>query len=144
MRDIRSDAGAIGVMQILPETGKRMAREISQPYFGRATLTDTASNIRLGTMYLRKMFDRFDENRVLATAAYNAGPLKVATWLPNAGQMDVRIWIENIPYNETRQYVRRVLTAISIFHWRLTGQTRRLSTDLSTIDSAAATVADLD
>ena len=144
MRDIRSDAGAIGVMQILPETGRRMAREIRHPYSGRATLTDTASNIRLGTMYLRKMFERFDEYRVLATAAYNVGPLQVAAWLPSAGQMDARIWIENIPYNETRQYVRRVMTAGTIFHWRLTGQTRRLSTELSLIDPSTDAVARTD
>ena len=58
--------------------------------------------------------------------------------------MDARIWIENIPYDETRRYVRRVMTAGTIFHWRLTGQTRRLSTELSTIDPPAAVVADLD
>jgi soluble lytic murein transglycosylase len=144
MRDIRSSAGAIGVMQILPETGRRMAREMKQPYSGRATLTDSASNIRLGTMYLRKMFDRFDENKILATAAYNTGPLNVEAWLPAANQMDARIWIENIPYNETRAYVRRVLTADAIFHWRLTGEVRRLSTELSTIDPALEAVADVD
>ncbi len=144
MRDIRSSAGAIGVMQILPETGRRMAREISHPYSGYTTLIDSASNIRLGTMYLRKMFDRFDENRVLATAAYNAGPLNVEAWLPDSNQIDARIWIENIPYNETRAYVRRVLAADAIFHWRLTGKVRRLSTELSTIDPAPETVADTD
>ena len=144
MRDIRSGAGAIGIMQILPETGRRMAREIRHPYSGLATLTDSASNIRLGTMYLRKMFDRFGENRVLATAAYNAGPLNVEAWRPVAEQLDARIWIENIPYNETRQYVRRVLTANTIFHWRLTGQVRRLSTELSAIDPPAEAVAGID
>ncbi len=87
------------------------------------------------------MLDRFAENRVLATAAYNAGPLSVEDWLPNAGQIDTRIWIENIPYDETRQYVRRVLTADTIFHWRLTGQVRRLSTRLSLIDPAEEKVA---
>ena len=144
MRDIRSGAGAVGVMQILPETGRRMAREMQYPYFGRDTLTDTASNIQLGTMYLRKMFDRFDENQVLATAAYNAGPLKVDAWRPDARQMDARIWIENIPYDETRAYVRRVLAAGTIFHWRLTGDVRRLSTDLLAIDPAADSVANID
>jgi soluble lytic murein transglycosylase len=58
--------------------------------------------------------------------------------------MDARIWIENIPYNETRAYVRRVLTADAIFHWRLTGEVRRLSTELSTIDPALEAVADVD
>ena len=86
-------------------------------------------------MYLRKMSDRFDENRVLATAAYNAGPLKVESWLPDADQLDARIWIENIPYNETRSYVRRVLTADAIFNWRLTGEVRQ---DLHDTDCAGA------
>lgn len=144
MRDVRSSAGAIGVMQILPETGRRIAREIRQPYAGRATLTDSASNIRLGTIYLRKMFDRFNENRVLATAAYNAGPLNVEAWLPSASQIDARIWIENIPYDETRAYVRQVLAADAIFHWRLTGHVRRLSSELSTIDAPAEAVAETD
>jgi len=144
MRDIRSSAGAIGIMQILPETGRRMAREIAHPYAGRATLTDSSSNIRLGTMYLQKMFKRFDDNRVLATAAYNAGPLKVDAWLPDTKRLDARIWIENIPYNETRSYVRRVLTADAIFHWRMTGQVRRISTLLTDIDPAAGQVASSD
>ena len=144
MRDIRSSAGAIGIMQILPETGRRIAREISQSYAGRATLTDPASNIRLGTMYLGKLSDRFDENRVLATAAYNAGPLNVEAWMPHATQLDARIWIENIPFEETRRYVRRVLTADAIFHWRLTGEVRRISTALSSIAPSTEIVAGSD
>ena len=77
-------------------------------------------------------------------AAYNAGPLSVEAWLPDANQLDARIWIENIPYNETRSYVRRVLTASAIFHWRLTGEVRRLSSELSTIDPPAESVAGLE
>jgi soluble lytic murein transglycosylase len=144
MRDIRSEAGAVGIMQILPGTGRRIAREVRYPYYGSATLTDKTANIRLGTLYLGKMLERFGENRVLATAAYNAGPLSVEEWLPDTGQIDARIWIENIPYDETRQYVRRVLTADTIFHWRLTGQVRRLSTRLSHIDPPDETVAGID
>ena len=133
MRDIRSSAGAIGVMQLMPETGRRTAREIQLPWSGLATLTDSSSNIRLGTHYLGKMFTRFSDNRILATAAYNAGPLRVEKWLPESGNLDARIWIENIPYNETRAYVRRVLTDDAIFHWRMTGQQRRLSSELPLI-----------
>lgn len=133
MRDIRSSAGAIGVMQLMPETGRRTAREIRLPWSGQATLTDSSSNIRLGTHYLSKMFTRFDENRVLATAAYNAGPLRVEAWLPETGSLDARIWIENIPFNETRGYVRRVLMDDAIFHWRMTGQQRRISSELPLI-----------
>jgi soluble lytic murein transglycosylase len=141
MRDIRSGAGAIGIMQVLPETGRRIAREVSQPYSGRATLTDSASNIRLGTLYLQKMFERFGDNPVLVSAAYNAGPERVVNWLPEAEQLDARVWIENIPYNETRAYVRRVLTADAIFHWRLTGEIKRLSDTLAAIAPVPGEVA---
>ena len=137
MRDVRSSAGAIGVMQLMPATGRQTAREIQYPYAGRTTLTNSASNIRLGTVYLGKMYDRFDENRVLATAAYNAGPHRVKSWLPESGYLDARIWIENIPFKETREYVRRVLTDEAIFHWRLTGQRRRISSELPRIDPDA-------
>ena len=130
MRDVRSSAGAIGLMQLMPATGKSTAREISLPYAGLTTLTDSASNIRLGTWYLGKMYARFSNNRVLATAAYNAGPHRVEDWLPATGTLDARIWIENIPFNETRGYVRRVLTDEAIFHWRLTGELRRISSEL--------------
>jgi soluble lytic murein transglycosylase len=138
MRDIRSSAGAIGLMQLMPDTGRRTARELKLPYAGLATLTDTASNIRLGTHYLGKMYSRFDDNQVLATAAYNAGPLRVEQWLPESGSLDARIWIENIPFNETRGYVKRVLTDEAIFHWRLTGKLRRISSALPHIVAATS------
>ncbi len=136
MRDVRSSAGAIGLMQLMPATGRESAREIKLPWSGQATLTDSVSNIRLGTHYLGKMFTRFNDNRVLATAAYNAGPARVEAWLPPSGTLDARIWIENIPFNETRAYVRRVLTDESIFHWRMTGQLRRISSELPLIAAA--------
>lgn len=137
MRDIRSSAGAIGIMQLLPETGRRAASEIRLPWSGLVTLTDSSSNIRLGTHYLSEMYTRFDNNRVLATAAYNAGPLRIEKWLPESGNLDARIWIENIPFNETRRYVRRVLADDAIFYWRMTGRQMRLSSHLPTIAAAS-------
>ncbi len=130
MRDVRSSAGAIGLMQLMPTTGRKVAHAIHLPYSGLDTLTDPQSNIRLGTMYLGQMAERYGGNRVLATAAYNAGPHRVDAWLPQSGNIDARVWIENIPFNETRSYVRRVLAADTIFHWRMTGETRRLSDEL--------------
>ncbi|HSM29528.1 MAG TPA: transglycosylase SLT domain-containing protein [Woeseiaceae bacterium] len=127
MRDVRSRAGAIGLMQLMPATGRQVAREINLSYSGPDTLTDPDHNIRLGTSYLGSMAARYDGNHVLATAAYNAGPHRVDRWLPRSAMVDARIWIENIPYNETRRYVRRVLAADTIFHWRLTGEMQRLS-----------------
>jgi len=136
MRDVRSSAGAIGLMQLMLSTGRIMAKEIKLPYSGLATLVDPESNIRLGTTYLGQMAERYGGNHVLATAAYNAGPHRVDRWLPENGTIDARIWIENIPFNETRQYVKRVLTAQTIFHWRMTGEMRRLSDELLLVQSS--------
>ena len=135
MRDVRSSAGAIGIMQLMPSTGRDTARSLRYPYQGRATLTDPSSNIRLGTEYLASMHERFDQHPVLATAAYNAGPHRVANWLQD-GPADARIWVETIPFNETRSYVRRVLAADVIFHWRLTGKVKRLTNSLPRIASS--------
>jgi soluble lytic murein transglycosylase len=135
MRDVRSSAGAVGLMQLMPATGRKVAKDISLPYSGLATLTDPVSNIRLGTTYLGQMAKRYSGNQVLATAAYNAGPHRVDRWLPENGALDARIWIENIPFTETRKYVKRVLAAQAIFHWRMTGEMRRLSDELLLIQS---------
>jgi len=137
MRDIRSSAGAIGLMQLMPATGRTVARQINLPYFGLDTLTDPDANIRLGTTYLGQMAQRYGGNRVLATAAYNAGPQRVDRWVPEQGSIDARIWIENIPFNETREYVRRVMAAETIFHWRLNGTTHRLSDALPDVEPLA-------
>ncbi|MGI9247410.1 MAG: transglycosylase SLT domain-containing protein [Woeseiaceae bacterium] len=136
MRDVRSHAGAIGLMQLMPATGRAVARDIRLPYSGLHTLTDPESNIRLGTRYLGQMAERYSGNQVLATAAYNAGPHRVDRWLPDSGTIDARLWIENIPFNETRKYVKRVLSAQAIFHWRMTGQVRRLSDNLLLVSAA--------
>jgi soluble lytic murein transglycosylase len=139
MRDVRSSAGAIGLMQLIPATGREIAKEIKLSYSGLATLTDPESNIRLGTSYLGSMAERYNGNQVLATAAYNAGPHRVDRWLPDSGTEDARVWIENIPFNETRKYVKRVLSAQAIFHWRMTGQIRRISDELRHVEAAKKT-----
>jgi soluble lytic murein transglycosylase len=139
MRDVRSRAGAIGLMQLMPATGKQVAREIRLPYSGVSTLTDPSSNIRLGTTYLGQMSGRYGGNHILATAAYNAGPHRVDAWLPQVGNVDARIWIENIPFNETRAYVKRVLAAQTIFHWRMTGEIRRLSDQMLVVSADSKT-----
>ena len=133
MRDVRSSAGAVGVMQLMPKTGRMVAKQINLPYSGLNTLTNPDSNIRLGTSYLGQMAERFGGHSVLATAAYNAGPHRVDAWLPQTGVEDARIWIENIPFNETRKYVKRVLAAQAIFHWRMTGEMRRVSAELRNV-----------
>jgi soluble lytic murein transglycosylase len=121
MPDVRSAAGAVGLMQLMPATGRSMARSLNLPYRGLATLTDPDINVRLGTAYLGKMLERFSANKVLATAAYNAGPHRVERWLPDS-QLAADIWMDSIPFTETREYVRRVLESQAIVHWRLTGE----------------------
>ena len=131
MRDVRSHAGAIGLMQLMPRTGREVARQLNIRFEGLTTLTDPVTNIRLGTSYLGQMLERFDGNRAFATAAYNAGPHRIDDWREQSFAADPLVWIENIPFNETRKYVRRVLAAETIFHWRMTGETRRLTASLT-------------
>jgi len=114
MPDAKSPAGALGLMQLMPGTGAQAAREISLGYQGQSSLLDPETNISLGTHYLGKMQQRFASHRVLATAAYNAGPSRVESWLPHDTDMRADVWLETVPYNETRTYVRRVLES----EWR--------------------------
>ena len=133
MADVRSSAGAIGVMQLMPATGRITAGKHGLPFAGVPTLTDPQQNIALGTRYLAELGARFGNHRALATAAYNAGPHRVERWLPTSTPMRAATWIETLPYDETRAYVQRVLAAEAIFHWRLTGEVRRLSAVLTPV-----------
>ena len=125
-------------MQLMPSTGRKVARDIKLPYSGLDTLVDPHDNILLGTRYLGTMAERYEGNRLLATAAYKPGPHRVERWRPDTTAVDARVWIENIPFNETRKYVRRVMAAETIFHWRMTGEARRLSKELATIEPPQA------
>ncbi|MEM8983365.1 MAG: transglycosylase SLT domain-containing protein [Pseudomonadota bacterium] len=144
MPDVRSAAGAVGVMQLMPATAKETARRADLPFRGLATLTNARSNIAIGTRYLAGLARRFDGHAALATAAYNAGPHRVDRWLSGANGMPGDIWVATIPFDETRGYVQRVLAAEAVFHWRLTDAQRRLSKSLPPIsrpDQKVATVA---
>lgn len=116
--DARSHANAIGLMQLLPATGRQVARSIGVPYNGESTLLNPGTNLRLGAEYLRQMRDRFGGNLAMASAAYNAGPHRVKHWLPPT-RMSADVWVENIPFDETRDYVRRVMEHAVAFDWRL-------------------------
>lgn len=113
---IVSPAGARGLMQLMPATARETARRHGIPYRGPADLDDPARNIQLGSRYYRQMLDRFGNNRILATAAYNAGPGRVDGWLrQSAGTLPFDAWIETIPFAETRNYVQNVLAFSLIF-----------------------------
>jgi soluble lytic murein transglycosylase len=114
--DAASSAGAIGLMQLLPETARITARRSSLPAPTRAQLTQPAVNIPLGTAFLASLVERFDGETALATAGYNAGPNAARRWLPPA-PLDLDVWTENIPFNETRAYVQRVAWHALVFDW---------------------------
>ncbi len=119
IEDVKSPAGALGLMQVMPKTGAMTAKRIGLKGFKTSKLTQAKTNIPIGTAYMKQMFDKFDGNIVLATAAYNAGPHRVNKWLPKQGCEEPDVWIEQIPFNETRKYVRRVLYFANIYDWRL-------------------------
>ncbi|MBY4676924.1 transglycosylase SLT domain-containing protein [Marinobacterium arenosum] len=111
----RSHAGARGLMQLMPKTAQMTARKNKVPYRSRNQLYRPELNISLGTAYLAEMLDRFDGNIVHATAAYNAGPHRVDRWLKERGKLPLDVWIESIPFRETRNYVKNVLTYRTIY-----------------------------
>ncbi|MGR9106164.1 MAG: transglycosylase SLT domain-containing protein [Gammaproteobacteria bacterium] len=121
-----SAAGAIGLMQIMPATGRRIAREINEPWRSRRKLFDAETNLRYGTHYLKGLLDRFGQNLALAAAGYNAGPHRVQSWLPVGEPLASDLWVEIIPYRETRRYVRYVLGYTVIYQHRLHSVRNRL------------------
>jgi soluble lytic murein transglycosylase len=114
-----SPVGALGLMQVMPKTGRQIAKEIQQKLAADHSLFDPSVNIQLGSYYFKKLLQRFNGHVVLATAAYNAGPARVTKWLPSAGAMPADIWVETIPFRETRRYVASVLSYAIIYQHRL-------------------------
>ncbi|MEO8738545.1 MAG: transglycosylase SLT domain-containing protein [Casimicrobiaceae bacterium] len=106
--DIASSAGAVGLMQLMPPTAKWVARQTGRADFAPRQLDNPALNAQLGTFYLRHVLDRLDGLPVLATAAYNAGPGRAQLWR-GAVPLEGAIYAETIPFNETRDYVKKVL-----------------------------------
>lgn len=113
----RSSAGARGLMQLMPATARQTARKIG--ISSKSSLYDPDYNIRLGSSYLSMMHKRFNKNRALATAAYNAGPHRVDRWIKSAIALPIDAWIETIPYDETRRYVKNVLAFDAIYQYKL-------------------------
>lgn len=106
-----SSKGARGLMQIMPETGRWVAREIGLEKFDDDMLFDPEVNIRVGTWYLRSLNQEFMRDRVIVLAAYNGGLGNVRSWLAEEQWTGKAEEVEQIPFPETRAYVRRVLAA---------------------------------
>lgn len=110
-----SPKGALGLMQLMPDTAKEMAAEMGVPYDEGRLLADPQYNMALGTAYIEKMRNRYQGNNALAVAAYNAGPGNVDEWLkkygdPRTGEISEADWIAKIPFEKTRNYTGKIIS----------------------------------
>lgn len=118
--EARSPVGAMGLMQLMPQTAKFTAQKSGIKHAQTGQLLDAEHNMLLGSHYLNHLLQKFKGNRILAAAAYNAGPHRVNGWLSEEGkERPVDVWIETIPFRETRFYVQNILCFSVIYGYRL-------------------------
>jgi soluble lytic murein transglycosylase len=118
--DARSSVGASGLMQVMPTTARWTARKLGLN-FSPEMITDRNTNLRLGTGYLKLVLESFGGSQPMAAAAYNAGPNRLRRWREGP-TLEAAVWAENIPFNETRDYVKKVLSNAAVYAALLTGQ----------------------
>jgi soluble lytic murein transglycosylase len=118
--DARSNVGASGLMQVMPATARWTAKKIGLP-FSDQQIADRATNLKIGTAYLKLVLDDFDGSQAMAAAAYNAGPSRPRRWREGA-TLEPAIWAENIPFAETRDYVKKVLSNATVYASLLAGK----------------------
>ena len=126
--DARSGVGASGLMQLMPATARWTAKKIGLPYTPDL-ITDRDTNIKLGTSYLKLVLDDFGGSQAMAAAAYNAGPGRPRKWRDGPA-LETAVWAENIPFPETRDYVKKVLSNGSYYAALMTGQAPSLKARL--------------
>lgn len=124
--ETHSSAGAVGLMQLMPQTAKYIGKQIGVKKTSFKDLVSAQNNIQLGSAYMRYLSDKYDGNIVLATAAYNAGPHRVQRWTQDLRKFPADQWVDTIPFTETRAYVKAVLEYTTIFKSRLSGKYDRL------------------
>ncbi len=113
----RSWVGARGLMQIMPSTGRKIARRLHLKHFHPKQLYQPQTNIMMGCWYLGELLKKFEGNVMLAAASYNAGPHRVAAWLQFRNSLDADEFVEEIPFQETRKYVKRVFRSYMIYNF---------------------------
>ncbi len=144
LMDARSSVGASGLMQIMPATGRWIARKLAVTDFRVEQLSELQTNLRFGTFYLKSVFDDLESSAVLASAAYNAGPNRPRNWrstLP--GTVEGAIFAEIIPFSETRDYVKKVLSNATFYSALFTGEPQSLKQRLGSISPKAASPSEL-
>lgn len=130
--DARSSVGASGLMQVMPATARWTANKIGLVNFTADQINDRETNIAIGTGYLKLVLDDFGGSMPLAAAAYNAGPGRPRSWR-NGPSLEAAIWAENVPFAETRDYVKKVLSNTTNYSALLTGQPQSLKKRLGMI-----------
>lgn len=128
----RSGVGAQGLMQIMPATGKWVAGKLGMSGYNVGWLQDPDTNVMLGTTYMRMVLEGLDNHPVLASAAYNAGPGRAKRW-KDAKPLEGAIYAESIPFNETRDYVKKVMANSIVYSALLDGRAPSLKARLGTI-----------
>lgn len=130
-----SSAGATGIFQVMPDTGRDAAKMLKIPYDANAWRNNPAYNVKLGTAYVANLVKNYDGNYIMAIAGYNAGPGRIRDWVaaygdPRTGEVDVIDWMERIPFSETRNYVHRVLENLQVYRYRLDNRPLQIGQDL--------------
>jgi soluble lytic murein transglycosylase len=139
IEDIRSSAGASGLMQLMPATARWVARKVGMSDYSPAKVTEVDVNLRLGTTYLKMVLDDLDGHPALATAAYNAGPGRPRAWRSSlARPVEGAIFAETIPFNETRDYVKKVMSNAVYYALLFDDRAQSLKTRLGTVAPKAA------
>jgi soluble lytic murein transglycosylase len=138
--DIVSSAGAVGLMQLMPSTARWVAKQLARSDFKPARIGDADLNTQFGAFYFKYWYERLDRMPALAAAAYNAGPGRAQAWRPQA-PLEGAIWVETIPFNETRDYVKKVLTNAMVYGQTINARTPSLTTQLGVVAPRNGTVA---
>lgn len=117
--DVVSPAGAQGLMQIMPGTAQKIAKQKKINYKNKNQLFSCVDNINIGTAYLQELDKRFNHHPILMAAAYNAGPTQVNYWLKNHPPKQIDIWIETLPWRETRNYLKNIIAFYAVYQYRM-------------------------
>ena len=128
----KSSVGASGLMQVMPRTGKWTAKKLGMKNFQADQLNQRETNIAIGTGYLKLILDNFQGSMPMAAAAYNAGPSRPRKWR-NGPQLEGAIWAECIPFNETRDYVKKVMSNTTMYAAVISGEPQSLKARLGKV-----------
>lgn len=115
----KSSANAMGLMQVIPSTARKVSRKNKIKLSNIKQMYQPKTNMKVGTAYLRHLSKRFNNHPVLMAAAYNAGPGQVRYWLKHHASNAPDIWIETLPWGETRNYLKNVLSFYAVYQYRL-------------------------